>query len=121
MAAQIQSASSERASWMPKASQNPASLKVCSLLIRDGGQESAVPIDYEGFLRTSPPSGGDIALDDSVRPSWFGSDATITLRELLDHLVPVDEIRLTGAALIAEEKIPLGTTPAYGSDRKSVV
>ncbi len=30
-------------------SQNPASLKVCSLLIRDGGQRSAVPIDYEGF------------------------------------------------------------------------
>lgn len=30
-------------------SQNPASLRVCSLIIREGGQDTAVPIDYEGF------------------------------------------------------------------------
>jgi hypoxanthine phosphoribosyltransferase len=30
-------------------SQGPASLRTCSLLVREGGQARAVPIDYEGF------------------------------------------------------------------------
>jgi hypoxanthine phosphoribosyltransferase len=30
-------------------SQGPASLRTCALLVREGGQPSAVPVDYEGF------------------------------------------------------------------------